>query len=140
MEAFISINKNNTYLLQEFLTDAGNSTNNFRYYNNRGFESINNHLTTLIYIVDNLPVAYGHLDEEDNTIWLGIAVVEQHKGKGYGIKMMNELMNIAKKLNLDIIKLSVDKENKKALSLYIKFGFKIVKEKEQIFFLEKQIQ
>ena len=75
----------------------------------------------------------GHLDLEDDIVWLGICVENlPYQGKGYGNKMMEKLMNSTTKP----IQLSVDKENKRAISLYEKLGFNIFNEGESIFYMK----
>jgi len=39
---------------------------------------------------DNNPVCYGHLDKENDIIWLGIAVAEQYLRRKLGTIMMKE--------------------------------------------------
>lgn len=119
----IKIDLSNSYLIKDFLKNAGDSLTTFRYYKKRGLEAINNHLVTYIGSVDSSIVAYGHLDKNDEIIWLGIAVAESYKGKGYGKIMMNHLISFAKKNRLPRINLSVDSDNISARSLYETFGF-----------------
>lgn len=52
-----------------------------------------------------------------------IIVKEEHQQKGYGTKMMEHMLNIAKSKNLENITLEVKEDNIKAISLYQKFGF-----------------
>jgi len=114
---------NNIDFLKEFISKIGIETKSFRYYNSRPLSVIKNHLATLLFIDDEKPIAYGHLDREKENIWLGICVLHEFSGKGYGEKMMNELIKIAKKLNILQIVLTVDKDNFVAINLYEKMNF-----------------
>ena len=52
-----------------------------------------------------------------------IFVNEKHRNKKIGSKMMEELINIAKKEKIINITLEVKKDNQKAINLYKKYGF-----------------
>ena len=129
------ITNHNLKLLKEFIVSMGNSSNSFRYFKTRTIRAIDNHMVTFIGIIEeNIPVCYGHLDVEEDLIWLGICVTAAYKGRGYGNCMMERLILYAKHNNVNEINLSVDKSNLSAIHLYEKFGFKMVKENEHIFF------
>ena len=119
----ISITPSNSFLITDFLSRAGASLNSFRYFAKRPIEVINNHVCTLVFIKNNEPVCYGHLDKENDTVWLGVAVSENERGKGLGKKMMNDLIQIAKEKNISSVHLTVDISNKSAIKLYENFGF-----------------
>ena len=119
----VPVSKNNIHLLKAFIDNMGDASGSFRYYNSRTIESINNHLTTLLLIEKKQPVAYGHLDMENEIVWLGICVQPNSYRKGYGNIMMRELINFAKKSNVSKIYLTVDKDNNNAINLYEKFYF-----------------
>lgn len=135
----IKINKQNSHLLESFLSTAGNSLTTFRYYKHRTISIIENHICTYLILEQETPVAYGHLDKEADIVWLGIAVSEYAQGKGYGKKMMHALIDAAKEFGIENIQLSVDAENKTAITLYKKFGFVFQKENNQIQFYQKSI-
>jgi ribosomal protein S18 acetylase RimI-like enzyme len=121
----------NMHLLESFLNLAGKSLLSFRYYNSRPISIIRNHHCTFLFInSNNNPVAYGHLDNDNGITWLGIAVAENHIGLGYGKKMMNALIDEAKKNRVKEIYLTVDKDNIIAIELYEKCNFIRVEEKE----------
>jgi ribosomal protein S18 acetylase RimI-like enzyme len=80
-------------------------------------------LVTLLLIENDIPIAYGHLEPENNTTWLGICVLPEFSRKGYACKMMTALIDKAKKLNINSIYLTVDKNNERAINLYHKFHF-----------------
>ena len=114
-------------LLESFFNNNPKNQNTFRYFKNRSFDSIKNHtLTLLLYQNDNI-VGYGHLDKENNRIWLGIMLGDNHTGKGLSNIIMDELIQNSPS---DIF-LSVDKENLIAKNLYFKKGFYSIKEKEK---------
>ena len=131
---FIQIKYPETALLQQFINEAGSSLTSFRYFQKRPLSVIQNHLCTFLLINDHKPVAYGHLDKEAETIWLGIAVSEAYKGKGLGLQMMNQLIGYAKQHNFKQIKLSVDNDNYSAVALYKKLGFVLSEQKETFSF------
>ena len=109
-------------LVKEFLGIAGDSLKTLRYYKERDIETaMKSHIVTFIGINDETPVAYGHLDKEDDVVWLGIAVAEHCRGLGLGTQMMQALIDYADE-NRHQLKLSVDVGNP-AISLYRNFGF-----------------
>jgi RimJ/RimL family protein N-acetyltransferase len=126
-----SITFENVELLIHFIQNLGKSKLNFRYFNKRSTSVIKNHKVTLIITNKNdKPVCYGHLDDENGVIWLGISVIEGEEEKGYGKLMMKALLEYAKENNILKIYLSVDKSNIRAMSLYEKHGFKKTEEGE----------
>lgn len=119
----VEINKENLFLLEHFIDNIGKAAQSFRYFNTRTTGIIKNHLATILLLEENVPVAYGHLDKENDTVWLGICVIPEFQGRGLGKRMMQILVDKAKYLKLKEISLTVDKTNKPAISLYEKFGF-----------------
>ena len=119
----VSVNKENIHLLVSFIDQIGVSSDTFRYFNTRTVDVINNHLVTLLILIDNQPVAYGHLEPENNVIWLGICVLPENAGKGFGKLMMNSLIKRAVELKIPVIDLTVDKTNVSAINLYEQFAF-----------------
>ena len=122
------INSGDTRLLEIFLNNAGKSLKLFRYYERRPFTIISQHLITCILTEDQNPVGYGHLDFENNTVWLGIALIESSFGLGYGKRIMKYLIDFAIKKRLSTINLTVDNDNMAAISLYKSFGFIVLNE------------
>jgi ribosomal protein S18 acetylase RimI-like enzyme len=118
----------NSFLIKEFLDNAGESLISFRYYNVRSIEIIKNHLTTAVIIDEGKVVGYGHLDNENGIVWLGVAICETEIGNGFGKLMMKFLVNRADELNIELIRLTVDKNNSKAIKLYLDFGFLYIKD------------
>lgn len=117
------IHATDTSLLQQFLETAGNSLETFRYFASRPLTVITNHLVTIVLSENGMPIGYGHLDKDGETVWLGIAVKEQMKGKGFGRRIMKFLVTAADELQLQQIMLTVDKSNSGAIALYKQFGF-----------------
>ena len=134
----VEINRENSEELASFIEDLGNERESFRYFNSRGMEVLENHVFTFLLLHANIPVGYGHLDEENNVIWLGILVKRAYQGKGFAKEIMRVLIDKGKELGLRKIYLSVDNDNKKAINLYKLSGFELVtKEKKHSILLKK---
>lgn len=127
MLAVTSITPDNTHLIEAFLADAGDALKGFRYYNRRDVAVSAGHLVTFVVLYNHQPVAYGHLDEEDGTVWLGVAVVERLYGKGLGKLMMQLLFTEARLQGIPTIQLAVDNDNAVAIAMYEKLGFETLK-------------
>lgn len=54
-----------------------------------------------------------------------LAVREDYRGEGIGSFMLDDMIKVAKELNLSGLTLEVNENNAVAISLYKKFGFKI---------------
>lgn len=115
-------------LVARFLRNAGESLRTFRYFDKRPLQSIDQHLVTMIFLEEEIPFGYGHLDMENGNVWLGIAIADEFQGMGFGNLIMTELINYANTCGVENINLSVDKDNQSAISLYTKFDFAVVKE------------
>jgi ribosomal protein S18 acetylase RimI-like enzyme len=126
------INLNNLEKLKLFFKKNKKSKKNFRYYKTRKFDIIKNHLVTILYYQDNVCVGYGHLDEEENKVWLGIVVDEDHQNLGIGGLIMDDLLSKHK----GTIHLSVDKTNINAQKLYQKKLFTIIEENKNHYIME----
>lgn len=124
----VEINKDNRFLINDFLNNNIPST--FRYFNKRTIDVVNNHIITIILLVNNLPVGYAHIDVDDNKHWFGICILDKYQGNGYGKKIMEYIFNHEKIKNIDKIYLTVDKINTVAIHLYNNFNFKIIEEKD----------
>lgn len=79
---------------------------------------------------------YGHVDDE--TPSLSISLYKEYRHKGIGSRLMNEMMNLLGNKGYDHVSLSVQKANY-ATKLYLKLGFKIIKETEEEFIMIKAI-
>ena len=125
----LSINFENIEKLNQFLQIAGDSLKSFRYYTKRPLKVIQNHICTYLLIDESgVPVAYGHLDQDEGAVWLGIAVAEGCRGMGLGRKMMNALIATAKEKNLEEIYLTVDRGNSTAIEFYEIYSFEKVED------------
>jgi len=125
----------NVGCLYEFLENCSESLKSFRYFNKRKPEdAIKNHVVTYVIYKKGEAAAYGHLDREVDTVWLGICVADSFIGQGLGREMMNLLVNSY----TGTIKLSVDPYNLAAISLYKKFGFKESSRQEDIIFMVRK--
>lgn len=111
--------------LKSFIDTELNKSSSFRYFQSRPIEIINNHVYTILLEFEDTIIGYAHLDkDEDNKIWLGIAIDRNHHGKGLGKMMMKNLLMFSDENSLDLI-LSVDLQNVFAIKLYEKYGFKV---------------
>lgn len=122
----IVINKENIELLKTFINNE--LPPSFRYFEKRDINCINNHFITIVGCINNIPIAYGHIDYE-NKYWLGICVLPKYHRKGYGKKIMNYLMDKVYNSDINIIYLSVDKTNDVAINMYKKYNFSIKDDK-----------
>lgn len=76
---------------------------------------------------NNKKIGYFHyrIDKSNNTLNLvEISVENEFKGMKYGYKIMNEVIKVAKKSNMNKIILEVLSTNSIALNLYKNLGFK----------------
>ncbi|MEL6675932.1 MAG: GNAT family N-acetyltransferase [Bacteroidota bacterium] len=135
----IRVKAEDTRPLQAFLARAGTAKENFRYFASRPLEVIAQHKATFLLGKGDEIAAYGHLDEEEGVIWLGIAVAEPDQGKGLGRQMMDHLLSEASRLQLPKIRLSVDLDNHRAVKLYQSLGFEIAEERKTFYFMEKML-
>lgn len=124
-------------LVNQFLLNAGSSLLTFRYFEKRSPEIIQNHLKTNVLIKDKKVIGYCHLEREKDKVWLGIAIAESQLGMGFGLYLINALLNSARKLQIKLLYLSVDKVNFGAIKLYEKVGFTKVDELNENSFLMK---
>ena len=131
---FIEVKYPQTQCLEKFLSTAGKSLETFRYFSKRPLKIIEQHLCTYLLKEDDEVLAYGHLDQEEGTVWLGIAVAEHATGKGLGKMMMHKLLDFAKKNHVSQIKLSVDNDNLTAIHLYVAMGFSLKEKREKFSF------
>lgn len=102
----------------------------FRYFDSRNEECFQNHFYHFI-MNDPDPVGYGHLDYDCDKMWLGMCVFDSHVGNGYGKLILNNLLNNKKN---NVVHLSVDKDNFRAINLYLHHGFKIYDQTDKIFY------
>lgn len=137
MRTILRVNKENIHYLLRFIDNAKDSLLTFKYFNTRKPDVIKNHYVTLLIIENDEPVGYGHLDNDNNVTWLGIALIPSFKHTGLGKFIMGKLIDEAKKLHIKEIFLTVVKDNSSAIIFFEKFKFFRVKE-EPTFFLYKR--
>lgn len=125
--------------LKIFIGNLGESANTFTYFKSRSLDILDNHVTTVLGYHKNNPIAYGHLDKDGHTIWLGICIIDSEIGKGHGRKIMEFLIDTANKKMLDL-RLSVKKSNIAAIRLYEKFNFNVVSQDDINIFMEKKYE
>jgi len=97
---------------------------------------MDHHLATFIIRYQEASIAYGHLDKEEDTIWLGIAVAKDFQGKGLGALLMRHLLTYARLQKIPTVRLAVDLDNIAAIPLYQKFGFKPLRQTTKVVFME----
>lgn len=67
-------------------------------------------------------------DEENAKSVFGICISRELQGLGVGKSIMNYLMELATDYGPELMAIEVQKENNRALKLYMKLGFKIIRE------------
>lgn len=85
-------------------------------------------LCALLLYKDAELVGYAHLERKTNQkdiVTLGTALIPEERSKGLGCILMEELIKKAKENNIKKINLTVHRNNKPAIKLYEKFGFKV---------------
>ena len=102
----------------------------FRYFEHRNHDCFKNHLYHFI-LNDSEPIGYGHLDHENGKTWLGMCVFDSFVNLGYGKILLQNLINNRKN---HILHLTVDKDNYKAINLYLNNKFKIYDQTSKIFY------
>ena len=78
---------------------------------------------------------YAHIDYEEN-YWFGIYIDDAYQNKKLGSLLMNIILKHKSLNDINKIHLTVDKDNKHAIKVYEKYGFKIVQEKETFYKME----
>ena len=136
---FVKLCASDADYITRFLLRVGDSARTFRYFATRPPSALQNHLCTWVIEQSGEVEAYGHLDREGDTVWLGIAVTESARGTGLGTKMMERLIRSADELGLISVSLSVDNSNTVAIRLYERFGFCLVKKNTQCSFYERKM-
>ncbi len=109
--------------IDKFYSNLSEGRVNFRYFDKRDFSIIRSHLTSLLVENKGQIIGYGHLEQEDGIVWLGIAIADDMTGKGLGKIMLYSLLSAGIKLGINRICLRVDLTNYNAIKLYQSFGF-----------------
>lgn len=110
-----------------------NKSNFFRYFNKRNLDVLNNHIYTCLYLQNNECIGYGHLDKENDKIWLGILVANNQRRKRIGQFIIQDLL----KQYYGNIFLTVDSSNIGAVNLYLKNNFSIIEDKVTYFVMQR---
>lgn len=127
----IDIQKSTPESVRLFLTNPIPPT--FRYFNTRDVSVCATHELSIVGFVDERPIAYAHIDDR----WIGLCVLPEYQSKGYGKLFLDFLIAYAKISGIAPLRLSVDKGNQKAVEMYMRRGFTIVRENETVSFMEK---
>ena len=133
------IDIDNSILIHQFLKIAQRSLISFRYFERRPVNIITNHILTAILLLNGVPIGYGHLDKEEERIWLGIAVAESHQGTGFGKLLMNFLLKKGYEKGIRTIYLTVDKNNTSAMNMYQRNAFVYVEDINEESVLMKRV-
>ena len=135
----ITVNHGNIFLLENFIASLGDAAHTFRYFTKRSITALNNHLITLLLLDDDgVAVGYGHLDQDADMIWVGIAVLPNYQGKGLGNLIMQELMDAADTKGINELLASVDLSNTVSSSLFKKHGFDQFRSENKISFYKRE--
>lgn len=118
----IDIDENNIELIEQFLSNCDKSLETFRYFSSRDIsKAVSCHEATIILERKNEIIGYAHLDNDGDNTWLGVCVVDKWVGFGFGQTLMEQIL---KRRKSKTIRLTVDKSNQSAISLYYRCGFK----------------
>jgi sugar phosphate isomerase/epimerase/GNAT superfamily N-acetyltransferase len=126
------LKKGEETIVKTFLDGAGTALHTFRYFARRPLEVVRRHLCTWLIFENDAPAAYGHLDPEGGTTWLGIAVQKTRQRRGLGLRMMRLLMDSARGMGVRTLELSVDTDNSAAIALYERCGFKLAEHTDHV--------
>jgi GNAT superfamily N-acetyltransferase len=131
--AIVEIVSSNTHLLEEFIKHDFSPT--FRYFQHKTVENIvKNHHKTILYVKDNLPIGYAHIDYDvmHDMYWVGCCVVSHHRNQGIGTKLFEKIIDYFNKSTISTLYLSVDIDNIPAIKLYSKYGFTIIRSTDKL--------
>lgn len=79
---------------------------------------------SLFIYLDKICIGYGQLMmENENITVVNFGLLEEYRGKGFGVYLLDKLIDIAKGLNFHEVYIKVSAQNTRALSLYKKMGF-----------------
>lgn len=127
------------YKLSKFCEERiSNGGHYFRYFDTRPVSVCENHILTLVAMLDDEIIGYGHLDPEYEKVWLGICISDMHVGKGLGKRIMKKLIDYAD-INLMKLHLTVDKDNLTAIYLYRIYGFEIETDLGDKYFMNRDV-
>ncbi|WYP26405.1 GNAT family N-acetyltransferase [Alkalihalobacillus sp. FSL W8-0930] len=79
--------------------------------------------------VNQAPIGYLAVKEEGSRLFLSkLYMLKEARGKGYASEAMSFLENLCKQRDLEVLWLTVNRENRHTIEVYKKKGFKIVAE------------
>ncbi|CEJ73559.1 N-acetyltransferase GCN5 [[Clostridium] sordellii] len=104
--------------------ESGNWTEDDKLLPN-GVNSNNNYLFSILNEIDKV-IGMIWLNVKENNLGFiyDLNIYKEYQGKGYGLKAMEEIENIARSLKLEKIELHVFGHNTKAINLYEKLNYK----------------
>jgi perosamine synthetase len=109
--------------VKSFDQRLSSSKDSFRYFKNRPYEVIGQHLCTLLLSNAGVDIGYGHLETEAGVTWLGIALADGELGRGWGRVLMQRLLEEASARGVAELSLRVDRDNVRGIRLYEQYGF-----------------
>jgi ribosomal protein S18 acetylase RimI-like enzyme len=77
---------------------------------------------------------------DDKTPDMAIAVVPDQRGRGWGGKLLAEMLKLARRKGLEAMSLNVGKWNRSAIALYERHGFSIVDENADALLMRADLQ
>jgi GNAT superfamily N-acetyltransferase len=134
--SIIELSSINKHYLIPFLQNDFPPT--FRYFNNKSVEQITkNHYKTLLYVKNDAPIGYAHIDYDivNDKYWFGICILSEHLNKGIGKLLITNILTHFTNATFDSLHLTVDKTNIIAYNLYLKYGFKVLRETPTIYIM-----
>jgi GNAT superfamily N-acetyltransferase len=114
--------------LEEFSVGLGGGVETFRYFLSRPYDVVRSHDLSLAMRVNGQLAGYAHVETEKNIPWVGVAVVEKGRGKGWGRILLSELLFRASKTKINELHTRADHGNLSAIRLYCSFGFNPIPE------------
>jgi ribosomal protein S18 acetylase RimI-like enzyme len=121
------IKSSNTQLIiEDFNSHLGCGVETFRYFQTRSYDVIRTHDISLAMRINGKLAGYAHVEKENNIYWVGIAIVENGSGMGWGKILLSELLFRAYNIGIFDLHLRVDRSNTGAVRLYFLFGFNLI--------------
>lgn len=129
-------NENRNDIYDNFLSKINNL--NFRYFNKRNINCLNNHIISVILYdyIKNIYIGYSHIDYE-NEHWIGIYILDDYQNNKLGTFLLNYILQHKKVYKINEINLTVDINNISAIKLYEKNNFKIIDKKDKYYKMTK---
>jgi len=134
----LKVNNSNVKLLEKFI--SLNNSKQFTYFNNRTIDVLKEHIITIIGTINNNPIAYGHIDFNNNINWIGLCVLEEFQKKGIGKQILKYLLNHINSNEITNVKLSVNIDNFIALNMYLKNNFVISNVENKFYILDYEYE